>query len=63
MRNVGLIVHRIIDIVEQETKLQRCSNRPGILGSAVVHNRVTDFLDVESLIAQAGIADLEAIAV
>jgi hypothetical protein len=40
--------------VEDNVRLQRCSNRTGILGSAVVQKRVTDFLDTEALIEASG---------
>jgi two-component system chemotaxis sensor kinase CheA len=54
-QNIGLVVDQIIDTVEDSVKLQRCSNRPGILGSAVVQKRVTDFLDTAALIEASGV--------
>jgi two-component system chemotaxis sensor kinase CheA len=54
-RNVGLVVDQIIDTVEDHVHLQRCANRPGILGSAVVQKRVTDFLDTGALIENSGV--------
>jgi two-component system chemotaxis sensor kinase CheA len=54
-QNIGLVVDQIIDTVEDTVKLQRCSNRPGILGSAVVQKRVTDFLDTAALIDASGV--------
>lgn len=50
-RSFGLVVERVLDIVENESNLQPCQNRPGILGSAVVQGRVTDFLDVPFLVS------------
>ena len=50
-RSVGLVVDRILDVVEETVQLQESTRRPGISGSAVVQKRVTDFLDVEGLIA------------
>jgi two-component system chemotaxis sensor kinase CheA len=55
-QNVGLVVDQIIDTVEDTVKLQRCSNRPGISGSAVVQKRVTDFLDTAALVDASGVA-------
>jgi two-component system chemotaxis sensor kinase CheA len=60
-RNVGLVVDRIIDTVQDSVRLQRCTNRPGILGSAVVQKRVTDFLDADALIAASGVVSFELI--
>ena len=55
-RSVGLIVQKVLDIVSESTTVQRKSNRrPGILGSAVVQSRVTELLDVEAVIATAGV--------
>ncbi len=53
-RSFGLIVDRVLDIVEHEGALQACRNRPEILGSAVVQGRVTDFLDVAFLVEGVG---------
>ncbi len=53
-RSVGLVVDRILDIVEESFVLDRQSSRQGVLGSAVIQKRVTDILDVPGLIAAAG---------
>ena len=46
---LGLIVDEITDIVEETvTNLGGC-DRPGLLGSAVVGGKVTDFLDLETV--------------
>jgi two-component system, chemotaxis family, sensor kinase CheA len=58
-RNYGLVVERVVDILECEVNLHRATNQPGILGSAVVQNRVTDFLDVTALVASSGVAEFE----
>jgi two-component system chemotaxis sensor kinase CheA len=52
-RSVGLIVERIIDIVEESITVQRGANRTGVLGTIVVQDRVTDLLDVESVVQAA----------
>ncbi len=52
-RSVGLVVDRILDIVEESFVMQRQTGRNGILGSAVIQKRVTDILDVPGLIAAA----------
>ncbi|MBT5026843.1 MAG: chemotaxis protein CheA, partial [Nitrospina sp.] len=52
-RSVGLVVERIIDIVEEAVEVQRGANRPGVLGTIVVQKRVTDLLDIESVVESA----------
>jgi two-component system chemotaxis sensor kinase CheA len=46
----GLVVGRIIDIVEETLVSRARANRPGVLFTAVVQGRVTEFLDVEGII-------------
>jgi two-component system chemotaxis sensor kinase CheA len=52
-RAVGLIVDRILDIVEQDSDIQGPSSRPGVECTAVVQGHVTEMLDVEALIRKA----------
>jgi two-component system chemotaxis sensor kinase CheA len=52
-RSVGLVVDRILDIVEETFVMQPQTERRGVLGSAVIQKRVTDILDVPGLIASA----------
>jgi len=52
-RSVGLVVERIVDIVEESVEVKRGANRPGVLGTIVVQDRVTDLLDIESVVASA----------
>jgi len=61
-RNIGLVVDRILDIVEAPTQLQqgRTAHRPGVLGSVVIQQRVTDLLDIPQLISMAMPEFLEA---
>jgi two-component system chemotaxis sensor kinase CheA len=49
-RSIGLAVDRIMDVVEEAIDIQRTSIRPGVLGSAVIDKKVTELLDVESVI-------------
>lgn len=60
--SVGLVVDRILDIVEDHVLLQQAGRRHGILGSAVIQQRVTDLLDVRGLIREANVEMLEAAA-
>jgi two-component system, chemotaxis family, sensor kinase CheA len=50
-RSIGLVVDRILDIVEESFVIQPETARRGVLGSAVIQKRVTDILDVPGLIA------------
>jgi two-component system chemotaxis sensor kinase CheA len=52
-RSVGLVVDRILDIVEETLSVQRRSSSHGLLGSAVIQQRVTDLLDVHGIIQSA----------
>lgn len=47
---IGLMVHRISDIVHEELKIISSSTRPGIAYTAVVQGRVTEIIDVCQLI-------------
>ncbi len=51
-RQAGLIVDRIVDIVDEHLTIKKKSGHPGILGSAVVGQKVTDFLDLEEVLFQ-----------
>ncbi len=51
--SVGLVVDRILDIVEESFVRQQPSKREGLFGSAVIQQKVTDLLDVHSLIRTA----------
>ena len=52
-RSVGLVVDRILDIVEETIVPQQPSKRAGLLGSAVIQQRVTDLLDVRGFVRTA----------
>lgn len=52
-RSVGLVVDRILDIVETKLEITRDSTRPGIHGSAVVQGHMTDLLDVPAVVRAA----------
>lgn len=49
-RSVGLVVDRILDAVETTLDVQHPGQVAGILGSAVIQQRVTDLLDVHEVI-------------
>jgi len=49
-REVGIVVDRILDIVEDRVAVEKPSDRPGLIGSAVVQGRITDLLDIRSIV-------------
>jgi two-component system chemotaxis sensor kinase CheA len=49
-RSVGLVVDQIVDVAEEAVTVRQKSTRKGLLGSAVVGKRVTDFLDLNQVI-------------
>ena len=49
-RSVGLVVDRIVDIVDEKLVVERPAARRGVLGSSVVQKRVTDLVDVPGVV-------------
>ncbi len=45
-RSMGLVVDEIIDIVDDKLDIQVGSDRPGILGSAVIKGQATEIIDL-----------------
>jgi two-component system chemotaxis sensor kinase CheA len=45
-RSMALVVDQIVDIVEDSLDIQVASDRPGILGSAIVKGEATEIIDV-----------------
>ncbi len=52
-RSVGLVIDRILDIVDEHFVIQPETRRRGVLGSAVIQQRITDILDVPELLQAA----------
>ena len=50
-RTVGLVIDRILDIVEESFEIQPNAQRNGVLGCAVIQKRTTELLDVPTLVA------------
>ncbi len=44
-RSVGLIVAEIVDVVEDQLEIELTSQRPGLLGTALILGQITDVLD------------------
>jgi two-component system chemotaxis sensor kinase CheA len=51
-RVFGLVVDDILDIIAGQTILDKRHVQHGVAGCAVIHDRVTDLLDVNELLAQ-----------
>jgi chemotaxis protein histidine kinase CheA len=49
-RSIGLVVDHILDVVEENLVVERPGRRSGVLGSALIQQRVTDLLDVEGVV-------------
>jgi two-component system, chemotaxis family, sensor kinase CheA len=54
-RRVGLVVERILDVVEHVMSLEPAT-RPGVIGTMVIEGRATEVLDVEAVVELAGAA-------
>jgi two-component system chemotaxis sensor kinase CheA len=52
-RSIGLVVGRILDIVETADDVQLGTRREGVFGSVVLQQRVTDLLDVRAVLRAA----------
>jgi len=48
--SVGIVVDQILDVVEEAIEIREKSSRKGLLGSAVLGGRVTDILDLNSIL-------------
>jgi two-component system chemotaxis sensor kinase CheA len=45
-RSMGLVVDEIVDIVEEKLDIEVASQRPGVLGSAVIKGQATEIIDI-----------------
>jgi two-component system chemotaxis sensor kinase CheA len=52
-RSMGLVVDEIVDIVEERLDIEVSSERPGVLGYAVVKGATTEIIDVGHYLPQA----------
>ncbi len=60
-RSVGLVVDRIIDIVKTTLEVSCQSRHQGLLGSAVIQERVTDVVDLPAVIRQLDVPNQAAV--
>jgi two-component system, chemotaxis family, sensor kinase CheA len=52
-RSMGLVVDEIVDIVEDQLNIEVTSERPGVLGYAVIKGNATEILDIGHFLPQA----------
>jgi len=52
-RSFGLVVERILDIVEDRADVRSAANRAAVLYSVVIGNRVTELLDIPAILRSA----------
>lgn len=52
-RSMGLVVDEIVDIVESELDIEVGSDRPGVLGSAIIKDKATEIIDLGHYLPQA----------
>ena len=46
----GVMVHQILDVVEETIRIDRRNSHNGVLGTAIVQGRVTEIMDIRGLI-------------
>ena len=54
---VGLIVDDILDVVDISLKSRRVGSRPGVTGCVVIHDRVTELLDLDWVLSNVNVSD------
>jgi two-component system chemotaxis sensor kinase CheA len=50
-KSVGLVVERILDIVEDKADVRSAATRPSVLYSVVIGGRVTELLDIRAILS------------
>jgi two-component system chemotaxis sensor kinase CheA len=50
----GLVVERVLDIVEDRANVKSAATRPAVLYSVVIGDRVTELLDIQAILQSRG---------
>lgn len=50
---MGLVVHEILDIIEETLLIRMQSQEPGVLGTAIINGKATDVIDTQYYVEQA----------
>jgi two-component system chemotaxis sensor kinase CheA len=48
---IGIVIDRVLDVVETSVVCSEVGRRTGVLGSAVIQDRVTDLVDLDAVVA------------
>ncbi|KRB77919.1 histidine kinase [Nocardioides sp. Root190] len=51
---IGIVIDRVLDVVDVVVTASQVGRRAGVTGSAVVQDRVTDLVDLEAVVARSG---------
>ena len=52
-RSMGLVVRRIVDIVQDRMAIELAGDRPGLIGSAIISGKAVDIVDIGHFLTQA----------
>jgi two-component system chemotaxis sensor kinase CheA len=52
---VGIVIDKVLDVVEVAISASEVGRRTGVTGSAVVQDRVTDLVDLDAVVARSGV--------
>lgn len=58
-QRVGLVVERIVDIVDDATEVRYPASRTGVLWSAVIQGKVTELIDIPVILQSARLETLQ----
>ncbi|HET6151314.1 MAG TPA: chemotaxis protein CheW [Marmoricola sp.] len=53
---IGIVIDRVLDVVETAVVCSEVGRRAGVLGSAVIQDRVTDLVDLDAVVALSGMS-------
>ena len=56
---IGLAVDQIVDVVEERVDLQMRSDKPGVIGSAIIKGKATDVVDIAWHLEQAQAGNIQ----
>jgi two-component system, chemotaxis family, sensor kinase CheA len=51
-RSIGLIVERIVDVVDEVVRLEQCGTEGDVLGAAIVQGKITELVDLQAVIGR-----------
>ncbi len=54
-RLVGIVIDRVLDVVDATVVRSEVGRRSGVLGSAVIQDRVTDLVDLDAVVSLSGL--------